>query len=247
MKNKESVEKIKLAWKNKSKEEIDELVQKRNETRIANNSTDKSNNTKKSTILKNIPSDYTPFFKIYDYYDKVNKIPSNKSSITSDICEYLDIKVVLISGVKCVKTKEVNRIYKYIKNKYRSRNNFLGENLIVWYLTKKHIKFETQKMFDECRSQSNRMLVFDFYLLDFNLCIELDGPCLYEINCYYTNEDNLNIRKTRDSIKNEFCKNNNINLIRIPWLMEGINSEGKLIQKLEDELINYIPNIKNVL
>ena len=66
----------------------------------------------------------------------------------------------------------------------------------------------------------------------------------YWVYCICYKNDDLKTRKVRDTIKNEFCKNNNINLIRIPWLIDGINSEGKLIQKLEDELLNYIPNIK---
>lgn len=60
---------------------------------------------------------------------------------------------------------------------------------------------------------------FDFYLPNFNLCIEYDGEqhtlgWNYGKNC----ENSLNIIKENDSIKNRYCINNNINILRISYL-----------------------------
>ena len=41
---------------------------------------------------------------------------------------------------------------------------------------KNNIKFETQKTFDGLLSEKNKKLKFDFYLNNFNILIEFDGP-----------------------------------------------------------------------
>ena len=58
---------------------------------------------------------------------------------------------------------------------------------------------------------------FDFYLPEHNICIEYDGE--QHFNKYHKWDDDLNfdIRIKRDQIKNDYCKNNNINLLRIKY------------------------------
>ncbi len=63
---------------------------------------------------------------------------------------------------------------------------------------------------------------FDFYLPKYNLFIEYDGSQHYVISrfCGDNKEQNEQIllkTQKRDSIKNEYCKTNNINLLRIPY------------------------------
>ena len=59
---------------------------------------------------------------------------------------------------------------------------------------------------------------FDFYLTDYNVLIEYDGIQHFEAreSSWNTTENLLKTQK-RDQIKNEWCKNNNIPLIRIPY------------------------------
>ena len=45
--------------------------------------------------------------------------------------------------------------------------------MVAFFREKIAIKFERQKRFDGCKDI--RMLPFDFYLLDYNICIEYDG------------------------------------------------------------------------
>lgn len=80
-------------------------------------------------------------------------------------------------------------------------------------------KFETQKRFKDCKDKYS--LPFDIYLIDFNILIEYDGEQHYKIiNRDISNEKkikNLEIIQKHDIIKNEYCKNKNIPLIRIPY------------------------------
>ena len=69
-------------------------------------------------------------------------------------------------------------------------------------------------------------MLFDFYLIDYNICIEYDGLQHYkEIKSWGGNSQFI-ISKKRDNIKNEFCLNNNIRLIRIKY-------DENIIEKLE--------------
>ena len=67
--------------------------------------------------------------------------------------------------------------------------------------------------------KTNRPLRFDFYLPDYNCCIEYDGIQHFEsFDSGYFSEINLRDVQYRDKIKNEYCLNHNIKLIRIPYI-----------------------------
>ena len=73
---------------------------------------------------------------------------------------------------------------------------------------------------NECRNILP--LPFDFYLPDYNICIEVDGMQHYEPATFggISKEkaiDNFRESKIRDNIKTQYCKDNNIKLIRIPY------------------------------
>jgi hypothetical protein len=61
-------------------------------------------------------------------------------------------------------------------------------------------------------------------LPDYNICIEYDGIQHFESVDYFGGELGFINTQMRDNIKNEYCKNNNIKLIRIPyWDYENID------------------------
>ena len=99
-------------------------------------------------------------------------------------------------------------------------NESKGEKEIRKLLDNKDVIFETQKRFNECRNILP--LPFDFYLPDYNTCIEYDGEQHFRSVKYFGGEQGLIKRKLKDDIKNEYCKNNNIKLIRIKY-NENIN------------------------
>ena len=90
-----------------------------------------------------------------------------------------------------------------------------GEMYIKELLTQYNIKFIKQKRFKECKNK--RTLPFDFYLPDYNTCIEYDGEQHFRPIDYWGGEEKFKINPLNDQIKNDFCKNNNINLIRISY------------------------------
>jgi very-short-patch-repair endonuclease len=113
-------------------------------------------------------------------------------------------------------------------------NRSKGESLIENFLLKNKINFYTQFMFHDCRLTNP--LKFDFYLYDHNICIEFDGVQHYakdDLESYFYDET----IKIRDDIKTEYCKNNNIKLIRIKYhSIKNIDSILSKILKKENVL-----------
>jgi hypothetical protein len=77
-----------------------------------------------------------------------------------------------------------------------------GEIKIINFLLKNNIQFIPQKTFEGCKYKLN--LEFDFYLSDFNICIEFDGEQHFASNEYFGGEKNFELTKLRDDIKNKF-------------------------------------------
>ena len=98
-----------------------------------------------------------------------------------------------------------------------------GEAKIIKILTKNNINYTYQKGFDDCKNINK--LSFDFYLMDFNTCIEYDGKQHYESNEFFGGIESLKLQQEKDKIKNEYCLKNNIKLIRIKY---NENIEDKL-------------------
>ena len=113
-------------------------------------------------------------------------------------------------------------------------NNSKGEKRISEYLISNSINYISQYKFENCRN--NKPLPFDFYLPDYNICIEYDGEQHFHPVDFggkgikKAEEEYLGFKK-RDKIKTQYCENNNIKLIRIPY-WEFDNIENILIRNL---------------
>jgi Zn finger protein HypA/HybF involved in hydrogenase expression len=93
-----------------------------------------------------------------------------------------------------------------------------GELIINRFLLNNNIDFIHQKKFDNCvNPKSNRKLLFDFYLPDYNTCIEFDGELHFRAVKHFGGEKELNNIHYRDNIKNQYCIDNNIKMIRISY------------------------------
>jgi len=90
-----------------------------------------------------------------------------------------------------------------------------GEKIIAECLIEKDINFELQYTFNKCRNINP--LPFDFYLPEYNICIEYDGIQHFEHREFFGDINSFIELKKRDRIKNKYCENNNINLIRISY------------------------------
>lgn len=92
-----------------------------------------------------------------------------------------------------------------------------GEEQIKNILIKNNISFTQEKSFDDCRfPKTNRLARFDFYI-DNKYLIEFDGRQHIQNTNKWNNEWNLEYVQEHDQIKNNYCKEHNIPLIRIPY------------------------------
>ena len=112
-----------------------------------------------------------------------------------------------------------------------------GEQKIANLLEVNNIPFEQEKIFDTCIfTDSDRKARFDFYVNNQYL-IEFDGPQHYNAAMGWNKtEEEFQKIQAHDKYKNNWCKANNIPLIRIPY--------SKLftltIQDLKLETSNFI-------
>lgn len=107
-----------------------------------------------------------------------------------------------------------------------------GERIIRQWLISHNIKYISQKTFIDCKDIN--MLPFDFYLIDYNICIEYDGRQHFEpVDFAGEGEEwaQQQFKKTQyhDKIKNTYCENNDIPLLRIPYF-----------KNIEEELNNFL-------
>lgn len=114
-----------------------------------------------------------------------------------------------------------------------------GELAVRKVLKRNNYIFKQQQRFDECKL--TYPLPFDFYLPQYNLLIEYDGLQHFEPYSFGSDKSeetklkNFENIQIRDAIKNKFCEDNNIRLLRIPyWDFKNV----------ETILTNYITSIR---
>ncbi len=91
-------------------------------------------------------------------------------------------------------------------------NESKGEKKVSEILTDLNITFQRQCRFEKCRDKYT--LPFDFFLTDYNICIEFDGiQHFIEQGLFNNLEDTIK----KDNIKTTYCLKNNIKLIRIKY------------------------------
>jgi len=105
-----------------------------------------------------------------------------------------------------------------------------GERKITKILNINNIKYSSQISFDGCVYK--RPLKFDFYLPEYNLCIEYNRRHHYIPIDFFGGVDGLHKTKKRDNIKIQYCENNNIDLLII-----------KCGENIKDKLKSHIPTI----
>ena len=100
-----------------------------------------------------------------------------------------------------------------------------GEKIIKQYLNEHDLIFIPQYTFSDCKSIY--VLPFDFYLPEYNVCIEYDGKQHFEPNEFFGGRTAFEETVRRDKIKTDYCLANNISLLRIRYdedIIEVLNS-----------------------
>lgn len=111
-----------------------------------------------------------------------------------------------------------------------------GEKLVSTILEKQEVKFLKQHKFVDCTNKKQgrycRKLPFDFYIPELNVCIEYDGRQHFEPIIGLGGENAFKNQKIRDKIKTEYCEENGIKLIRIPYTMNKEDIEPYILSEL---------------
>ena len=96
-----------------------------------------------------------------------------------------------------------------------------GEYLIEQLLQKNNIQYEKEKTFSSCVFNDTKQLArFDFYVNN-QYIIEFDGEQHFNYTqTGWNTKENFIKTKEHDNYKNQWCKENNIPIIRIPYLHE---------------------------
>ena len=105
---------------------------------------------------------------------------------------------------------------------------------VLFSIKQNNIEFEYQVSFNGCRNK--KLLLFDFkiYTTSGFFLLELDGEQHYVAMANWGGEEGLRRMQKNDRIKEEYCKKNNIKLIRVPY-WEFDNIEEILKRILESE------------
>lgn len=113
------------------------------------------------------------------------------------------------------------------------RHQSKWEMFISDYLTSLNVAFQPQKRFKDCKNKKQTdTLPFDFYLVDYNICIEYDGEHHFHSMKMWGGDEKFLLTQENDGIKNEYCKNNNITLLRLPYTYSK--------QDIKNEILNIL-------
>lgn len=145
------------------------------------------------------------FGDIYDYYDDKfidlktpTKVHCRKHNLDFDVIPSEHLK-----GKRCPKDIESS-----------------GENMVRVFLESKKIPYLQYHKMTGCFSEKNGrcyLLTFDFYLPSKNLVIEYDGGQHFGPVSIFGGEESYKRTVMLDAIKNEFCRDNRIKMLRIPY------------------------------
>ena len=107
----------------------------------------------------------------------------------------------------------------------------LGEERIATFFNDNNIMYMSQYTYDDLIGIGGNHLRFDFYIPNLNLCIEYDGIQHFKCNIKWHTKKEFNTLQKHDKLKNNYCKENDIKLLRISY-KEFENIESILEQTL---------------
>lgn len=115
-------------------------------------------------------------------------------------------------------------------------NKSSGETKISNFLREHNVIFEREYRFDDCKYKYR--LPFDFYLKEYNLCIEYDGIQHFMPITFAGKNDSECIERfnqtvEKDKIRNQYCLDNGITLLRFNYLDSDDYIQNKLLNVLK--------------
>lgn len=94
-------------------------------------------------------------------------------------------------------------------------NESKGEKEIAKFLDRNKISYYRQHKFPDCKNTFE--LPFDFYIPSRRMVIEFDGKQHFEPMDFFGGVENFEKLKLNDSIKNNYCEDNMIDILRIRY------------------------------
>jgi hypothetical protein len=147
--------------------------------------------------------------------DKFNKIHNNKYDYS--LVEYKNSH----TKIKIICQKHGNfeqKPFKHLQSQGCPKCKLSkGILKICRILDSKDIKYNMEKSIEGCVSINNTKLRFDIYIIEKDIYIEYDGEQHFRSVESWGGECGFRSVKERDSIKNKFCKLNDIKLFRISY------------------------------
>lgn len=89
-----------------------------------------------------------------------------------------------------------------------------GIRIISTFLEQNNISYEREKRVGDS------LLRFDIFIPLFNVAIEFNGKQHYEAIPFFGGEENFQAQKDRDNRKRQYCQENNIFLLEIPYTLK---------------------------
>jgi len=163
-------------------------------------------------------------YKLVEGQEYINNKTNYKFICSKCKREFLLSPVNMYSGKGCSYCNKYSRTSK-------------GVQAIERYLKRNHIDYEREFIFPECKNKF--VLPFDFkvniddkfFLIEFDGELHFRGYYDYKTNHDFGISEELAKTQKRDNIKNKFCKDHNIPLLRIKY------TEFRNISKILDEYI----------
>lgn len=137
----------------------------------------------------------------------------------------------------CGKIIKVNT-HSLVSGNTKSCGHYLSlqEEQIAKILDDLNIKYIRQKTFPDCfNDKTKALLKFDFFLPEYNCCIEYDGEQHFIAKDFFGGEQGLKETQFRDNIKNIYCKNKKIKLIRISYLNKNNINKQYILSNITSE------------
>lgn len=117
------------------------------------------------------------------------------------------------------------------------------ELLVSEYLTTHNISFHKEHIFPDCKSTTNGVLRFDFYLSSLSIIVEADGEQHFNLNHPWGYEK----IHFNDIIKTTYCEEHKIPLLRIKYTQFISNEYKFLIQEFINNPSAYIYQHNSIL
>ncbi|EGG16127.1 hypothetical protein DFA_09152 [Cavenderia fasciculata] len=168
----------------------------------------------------------------------VSWVESNKGRMVDPKFEYQSIYQLVdyFCSFNHLNTHSIQHLtrYEYLPCTHCKRTSSYGEMGVEKYLKHHKIQFTTQH-----NPVTLNRLRYDFKLVNHQVIIEFDGQQHFDAKSFFffnKSSDGFERQRQRDLVKNQFCKNNGILLIRIhhSWITNLYRLDNELLDCIKD-------------